>query len=143
DDNGYLPVSPDEVLSCQPGELDIADSGLRWALAQMESLDLAGVGARVLAECLGLQLIRPAPHLEPALLDCARYLVREHVGILASPSQLRQRCAGHYPAELVERAHHLVLKLDPKPGRAWTQNVSAYVVPDVLLIRGKDSWQAA
>ncbi|MFD4123304.1 RNA polymerase factor sigma-54 [Alcaligenes faecalis] len=143
DDNGYLPVSLEEVLACLPDELDIDESDLRCALAQVQSLDPAGVGARDLAECLGLQLMQQAQHLEPALLDCARYLVREHVGILASPSQLRQRCAGHYPAELVERAHHLVLKLDPKPGRAWTQNVSAYVVPDVLLIRGKDSWQAA
>lgn len=143
DDNGYLPVSLEEVLACLPDELDIDESDLRCVLAQVQSLDPAGVGARDLAECLGLQLMQQAQHLEPALLDCARYLVREHVGILASPSQLRQRCAGHYPAELVERAHHLVLKLDPKPGRAWTQNVSAYVVPDVLLIRGKDSWQAA
>nr|WP_321271852.1 RNA polymerase factor sigma-54 [Alcaligenes faecalis] len=143
DDNGYLPVSLEEVLACLPDELDIDESDLRCALAQVQSLDPAGVGARDLAECLGLQLMQQAQHLEPALLDCARYLVREHVGILASPSQLRQRCAGNYPAELVERAHHLVLKLDPKPGRAWTQNVSAYVVPDVLLIRGKDSWQAA
>ncbi|QFY76331.1 RNA polymerase sigma-54 factor [Alcaligenes faecalis] len=143
DDNGYLPVSLEEVLACLPEELDIDESDLRCALAQVQSLDPAGVGARDLAECLGLQLMQQAQQLEPALLDCARYLVREHVGILASPSQLRQRCAGHYPAELVERAHHLVLKLDPKPGRAWTQNVSAYVVPDVLLIRGKDSWQAA
>lgn len=143
DDNGYLPVSLDEVLACLPEELDIDESDLRCALAQVQSLEPAGVGARDLAECLSLQLMQQADQLEPSLFECARYLVREHVGILASPSQLRQRSTGQYPAELVERAHHLVLKLDPKPGRAWTQNVSAYVVPDVLLIRGKDNWQAA
>ncbi len=142
DDNGYLPVSLAEILECLPDELDIDESDMRCALAQVQSLEPAGVGARDLAECLGLQLLQQAAQIETTVFDCARYLVREHVSILASPSQLRQRCAGQYPAELVERAHHLILKLDPKPGRAWTQNVSAYVVPDVLLVRGKERWQA-
>lgn len=142
DDNGYLPCSLDEVLAWLPAELEVQAEELRCALARVQSLEPAGVGARDLAECLDLQLMQSAGRLEPDLLRCARHLAREHVASLASPNQLRQRTAGLFAAELVERAHHVILRLDPKPGRGWTQNVSAYVVPDVLLKRVGDRWEA-
>ncbi len=144
DDNGYLPCSLDEVLECLPRELEVESDELSCALACVQALEPAGVGARDLSECLDLQLrhSQGAAH-NPELLRCARYLARELVDCLASPSQLRQRTAGLFAGDLVEKAHRLILKLDPKPGRGWTQNVSAYVVPDVLLRRVDGRWQAA
>ncbi|HRL22314.1 MAG TPA: RNA polymerase factor sigma-54 [Alcaligenes sp.] len=142
DDNGYLSCSLDDVLACLPLELEVDPQELRCALARVQALEPPGVGARDLAECLELQLMQMAAGLDADLLRCARHLVSEHVHSLASPSQLRQRVAGRFAADLVERAHYLILKLDPKPGRAWTQSVSSYVVPDVLLRRSAGRWQA-
>src|SRR5690606_20067490 len=107
------------------------------------SFDPPGVGARGLAECLALQIGRLATGAEdPEVLACARRLT-EHLDLLAAGkfSRLCEELA--CGREQLDRAHALILRLEPRPGRAWDAADIHYVVPDVLLHRVRGRWQAS
>lgn len=142
DDNAYLDTSLEELLLYLPAELEIELIELQRALQCVQSLDPAGVGACDLAQCLLLQLQRAGTRGEDeAVLACAQVLIQDHLSSLASMHKLRQALGTLYPAKVLHAAHKRVLALDPKPGRAWTQNTADFIVPDVLLRQHEQGWQ--
>lgn len=141
DDNAYLETSLEELLLYLPDELEVELSELEEALYLVQSLDPAGVGARDLAECLTLQLQRvQAKHVDP-ILACAYVLIQEHLNSLSSMHKLKHALGTRYGANVLQAAHKRVLALDPKPGRAWTQNTADFITPDVLLREVSGRWQ--
>ncbi|HUH40316.1 MAG TPA: RNA polymerase sigma-54 factor, partial [Castellaniella sp.] len=44
---------------------------------------------------------------------------------------------------LLDQAHALILRLEPRPGRAWDSGDIQYVVPDVLFHRVRGQWRAS
>lgn len=106
------------------------------ALALIQSLEPAGVGARTLSECLCLQLRRrsPVPELALAIAErCLEDLSRSHYAQIA-------RTLGA-PQAAVREACALIRTLQPRPGAAFAPSEqTAYVTPDVFVaVRGGET----
>ncbi|AUL48875.1 RNA polymerase sigma-54 factor [Bordetella trematum] len=147
DDNGYLASPLEEIRQWLPVELDIDDDELRAALRLLQSFEPPGVGARDLAECLSLQLRQPDTACLPEaadvqVLECARRLCAGHLPLLAAGNPQRLREALAVDDATLRAARALIVRLDPRPGRAWTAPAADFAVPDVLVHRRAAGWQA-
>lgn len=121
DDSGYLRA---EHL-----DLHMESKEVQAALSIVQSLDPPGIGARSLRECLMLQLEREGLKNSVAfyLTDC--WL--EEVG--RRNYQKLSRLCGRSIKE-IEAAVREILRLNPKPGRGYTQNDHIpYIRPDFYI----------
>jgi RNA polymerase sigma-54 factor len=141
DEDGYLKhelAELQQIAASEIPDLDLDD--LSIALAQVQNLEPTGVAARDLPECLLLQLkaLDPrTPHRKTAI-----ELVTHHLDVLAARDFNRlKRLLGLDDEELRE-VRALILTLDPKPGRAWGEGDTRYVVPDVLVRKTAGRWRA-
>lgn len=97
-------------------------------LGIMQGLEPAGIAARDLQECLSLQI--GGAGLEGTL---AARLVREYFAELIAHKWVEiSKKVGCTPAEAQQAADH-VAKLNPKPGRAYSDTDGNYVVPDLVV----------
>src|SRR5579862_1086706 len=142
DEDGYLKQDLAEllesVLAAAP-ELEIED--LNIALRHVHNLEPAGVGARHVAECLELQLRampESTPHRETALT-----LVTRHLDVLAARDFNRLKRLLAVSEDELRDVRSLILSLDPKPGRAFGQGDTRYVIPDVVVRKAAGRWYAA
>ncbi len=147
DENGFLTSTLDEILAWLPAELEIELDELQAALALLRSFDPAGIGATDVTHCLGLQLRSPdlarmPEAADPQVLAVARKLCAEHLALLAAGSPAKLREAAGCSDEVLRAARTLILKLDPRPGRAWTVAAADYAVPDVIVHRTRRGWKA-
>jgi len=142
DENGYLPTPLEEVHGCLPAELGISPEELHAALRLLQSFDPPGVGASTLSECLLIQLGQMGRAVEPAVLERAKVVARHHLELLAAGNVSRLCESLGCSAEQLREARLLLLSLDPKPGRGWAASQAEYVVPEVLVRKRKDGWQA-
>ncbi len=144
DDDGYLYQPLDELLAICPHEAGIELDEFKTALRLLQSFDPAGVGARDVSECLGLQLTalaRSAPGLQP-VLPLARAIVSEHLPLLAARDFLKLRRALGCNDDELRAAHQLIRTLQPHPGVAFGDTRADYVVPDVFVRKVKSRWTA-
>jgi RNA polymerase sigma-54 factor len=128
DDNGYLRVPLEDVLQDvrRPATLAQAEA----ALALVQRLEPAGVGARDLRECLLIQLT--AAPADPEA-DLARRLVGDHLADIENnryPQVARQL---GITIDQVKAAVERLRRLNPKPGGSITTQVPHYIVPDVEI----------
>lgn len=147
DENGYLGSPLDEILQWLPAELEIDEDELRAALSLLQSFDPPGIGARDMAECLLLQLRQPdlsrlSEARDPAVLACAKAICAQHLPLLATGNPARLREALGVTEPVMRAAHALIVRLEPRPGRAWTVPAADFAVPDVLVRKTKQGWQA-
>jgi RNA polymerase sigma-54 factor len=137
DDDGYLRTTLEELLSIEglfpPATLE----ELRAALARVQALEPAGVGARSVAECLLLQL----PSIEcERTRALAERIVQDHMKALAARDvPALARALGSSVAE-VERACDRIRHLDPRPGWRIGASRPAYIVPDVTVRKVRGQW---
>jgi RNA polymerase sigma-54 factor len=111
---------------------------LQCALMWLQSLDPAGVGARDLAECLTLQL-RTGPAVPARAL--AMQICRGHLDLLAKREFKKLTAATGADEAQLREARELIVRCDPKPGRAFGRNESTVVVPDVIVQRVARTWK--
>jgi len=148
DADGYLADSLEEIadrlgasdptLVAESGDGDGLLERLQCALNWLQSLDPAGVGARNLAECLTLQL-RAMPQTPAHAL--AAEICRQHLDLLARREFKKlTTVTGGDEAQLRE-ARELIVRCDPKPGRAFGINDASVVVPDVIAQRSGRAWK--
>ena len=135
EDTGYLAVELRQVA----GEMDVPLATVEAALAAVQSLDPAGVGARDLAECLRLQAIDADRH-DPCM---ARLIDNLDLIARGNLRQLRRICDvddEDFADMLAELRGY-----DPKPGlRFSVDGAGAPVVPDVLVrARTDGAWDIA
>ncbi len=147
DENGYLGSPLEEILGWLPAELGTDLDELRAALSLLQSFDPPGIGARDMAECLLLQLRQPDPErlpeaADPAVLACARRICAGHLALLATGNLSRLGAAAGCDEATARAAHALILRLEPRPGRAWTVPAADYAVPDVIVRKTRSGWQA-
>lgn len=138
DGDGYLPETAGAIAERVAGEVR-ADAGVvESVLAIIQKFDPAGVGARSIAECIGLQLAQLAP--DTPGLDAARKIARNHLE-LVSNQQFRdlQRLTGCSGPDL-EAALALVGNCDCKPGAAFRSRRAEYGMPDVFVRRTPEGW---
>lgn len=148
DENGHLGSSLEEILSWMPPEAEIDLDELRAALTLLQSFDPPGIGARNTAECLVLQLRNPdlqqlREAADPEVLACARLLCGHHLPLLATGNVTRLRETLQCDEATARKAHALIRRLDPRPGRAWTVPAAEYAVPDVIVRKTRQGWQVA
>jgi RNA polymerase sigma-54 factor len=141
-DDGYLAGTLDEILAginaviLQAAEArdDDREAPLftppeaERMLRVIQGLEPPGIGARSLQECLALQVYDAG--LSGTL---AERLIREHFDDLSAHRwQEIGRQIGVPPAE-VQTAADAVAKLNPKPGLAYADRGTDYVVPDLVV----------
>ncbi|TFH88054.1 RNA polymerase factor sigma-54 [Billgrantia azerbaijanica] len=108
-------------------------------LLRLQQFEPTGVFARDLRECLMLQLA--ALPGDTPLLPQARRLVRQFLEALAADDRrLLKRRLGLDDAALDE-AIALVRSLDPRPGSAYADVSSDYVIPDLVARHTRDGWR--
>lgn len=130
-DDGYLTTSIED-LSLATG-FDTAR--LRELLEVIQEFDPIGVGARDLKECLLLQLQRLGK--EDSLIAS---IVRDHLDELGARKYANVAKALKMSVEEVQQAAHFIGTLEPKPGRMFTAEAPAYVLPEVVVQKVGDEY---
>lgn len=141
DDNGYLEESLEDIHARLPAELEIDIDELKIALNLLHSFDPAGVGARNIAECLCLQ-IRRFPKLALVTRRHALAIAEQHLTLLAQRDYNKLKRALNCDDEDLREAHAVIQQCNPHPGAQFANGISDYVVPDVIIKRTKNGWQA-
>lgn len=97
-------------------------------LARMQALDPPGIAARDLHECLCLQL------KDSGLVGTlSERLVREHFPDLIAHRWVDLGKKLGVPPGDVQTAADAIAKLNPKPGRAYAEGGTNYVIPDLIV----------
>ncbi|HEU4963134.1 MAG TPA: RNA polymerase factor sigma-54 [Bacilli bacterium] len=124
DENGYLTLALPDCAEA----LGVSVSAVEQGVEQVQSLDPTGVGARTLAECLRLQLA------EKENVPAAIYpLIDDHLEDVAQGRITRVAQALHVTPAAVQKMVDLLKTLDPKPGRRYSTDTPAYIIPDVTV----------
>ncbi len=131
DEAGYLT----EDLAETADRLGTDLPRVEGVLERLQTLDPAGVFARNLAECLGLQL------KERDRLDPAMQALLDHLDLLARRDfPALMKVCGVDAEDLTEMMQE-IRALNPKPGLAFDSEVVQTVVPDVFVRRrGDGDW---
>lgn len=123
-DDGYL-VTPLEELAAS-ANVDLKH--LQDVHSVILDFHPTGVGARSLGECLMLQLER----LDQSHSLAAR-IVDAHLESLAARRFAEIARALGATVDEVQEAARAIGRLDPKPGRIFSDEISTYVLPEVLV----------
>ena len=125
-DAGYLQASLEEIP--QYMQEKVTRSQVAQALALVQTLEPAGVGARDLAECLTLQLNGRAQtaHLELELITSHL----KDIEMNRFP-QISRR-TGKSIAEIKEAIKN-ISRLDPRPGLQIGRQENSFIVPDIIV----------
>jgi RNA polymerase sigma-54 factor len=142
DDNGYLEEPLEDIFARLPLELEIDVDELRCALALVQSLDPAGVGARNASECLALQL-RRMPGVAMVTRRMALTIVEKHLTWFAQREFNKLKKTLDCDDEDLREAQAVIRQCNPHPGAAFASNASDYVVPDVIVRRAKSGWSVS
>jgi RNA polymerase sigma-54 factor len=124
DNNGYLTTSLTELAESTP----YSEEHLHSVLLIIQDFHPTGIGCSNLQECLMLQLER----MKKADSLAAK-IVQNHLDKLAAHNLQAIAKALKTSREEVEKAAELIHTLDPQPGRAFTEEVAAYVNPEVVV----------
>ena len=135
-DDGYLEDSLASLAAGlanddpeQTGELE---QQFAIALQLLQHMEPAGVGARNLAECLGLQLLdcRDCVETRAAIAMC-----RQPMELLARRDVKRLSHLCSFPEDVIKGAIGVIARLDPKPGRRFANVERNLIVPDVIVVK--------
>lgn len=124
DDKGYLEISLEEASH----SLKIPEAEVEDVLSVIQHFDPIGVGARSLEECLLLQLQHQGLDDEQIV-----QVVRDHLQDVAD--NRFQRIADKLGCSIqdVQAMADFLRSLNPRPGAAYNQGETRYVVPDVTV----------
>ncbi len=124
DDDGYLQLDVEDLLALPNFPAEMLDK----ILSVIHEFDPAGVGARDLRECLLLQLNRAGRENTQEY-----HLVADHLDLLGRHKYAEIARAMGLTFERVKELSALVAKLDPKPGRNFSEERIEYVVPEIIV----------
>ncbi|MES2414169.1 MAG: RNA polymerase factor sigma-54 [Pseudomonadota bacterium] len=135
-DDGYLEDTLASLAKSLAGDdleqAEELEQHFAMALKLLHHMEPAGVGARNLAECLGLQLLdcKNCDVTHAAIAMC-----KQPIELLAKRDvkRLSQLCG--YPDAVIKGAIALIGRLDPKPGRRFVNVERNLVVPDVIVVK--------
>lgn len=124
DDDGYLRINDKEIYD----ELRVDASLFRRCLDIVQQLDPPGIGARNISECLILQLERMGISnniVENIIMNDLELIGRNKLKDIAKKYKIS--------IEKCKEAIEIIRHLDPKPGRACSNDKCVYVQPDVIV----------
>lgn len=122
-DNGYLIIDKDEISKF----LKIDQNKLQNIIAKLQTLDPSGIFAENLTECMNIQLI------DKNLFDDKFQKITENLELIASGElQKLVKLTSLTKEALIERIN-IIKKLDPKPGRNFSNELIIPKTPDVEI----------
>ncbi len=137
-DDGYLTETLGNIHAMLPAESAFTLQEVADTLTKVQGMDPVGVGARDLAECIGLQLRQLDPSVPGRELALA--IAASHLDLVAEHDlAMLRRQLGVTDADL-DAALALVRSCHPRPGSAVQQSTAEYVVPDVFVRRHDGRW---
>ncbi|MYN02782.1 RNA polymerase factor sigma-54 [Pseudoduganella sp. DS3] len=139
DENGYLEEPLEEIHARLPPELEIELDDLRCTLVLLQSFDPPGVGARNAAECLALQIKR-MPGVPLVTRRMALTIVEKHLTWFAQREFTKLKKALDCDDEDLREAQAVIRQCNPHPGAEFDCGESDYVVPDVIVKKGRSGW---
>jgi RNA polymerase sigma-54 factor len=131
DENGYLKVSAEETASALGKPLEDVER----AIAKIQTLDPAGVGARDLRECLMIQAREKGEEFSLPLR-----ILTEHFDLFTRGDVAGVARRLKLSREVVREAFQKLVTLWPKPGRAFMGDDVHYITPDAYVIKRDDQW---
>ena len=135
-DDGYLEDSLASLASGLAGgdlaQAEELEQHFAMALKLLHHMEPAGVGARNMAECLGLQLLDCKDCLET---HAAMAMCKQPIELLAKRDVKRLSHLCGFPDAVIKSAIGVIGRLDPKPGRRFANVERNVVVPDVIVIK--------
>jgi len=138
DEDGYLRADLDELAG--EGAFDPLPEREEWetALKLVQQLDVPGIAARNLAECLTLQLQALPQEVENR--ELALHIVSSELERLGKHdfSGLGRSC--QCSDDDLRAACALIRSLDPRPGLRYAKPDSSYIVPDVTVQKFNGHW---
>ena len=138
-DDGYLGEELEDIHATLSTEFEVGADEIAAVLRLIQTFEPAGVGARDLSECLGLQLKQLAP--PPPWLDAARAVVDRHLQLLAAHDYKRLMKQLKLGREQLQEVVALIQSLHPRPGSQVQEARQEYVVPDVLVRKTGAAWK--
>jgi RNA polymerase sigma-54 factor len=126
DDDGYLPYPLGDIVESMEGKATLEQA--ERALQIIQSLEPPGVGARDLRECLLLQMRN-----DPDNHTLARELIAQHLEDLYMNRIPKIAKDTGQSLDRIREAIEFISHLNPKPGTAFTAEVSPYVIPDIVV----------
>ncbi|MBN2970764.1 RNA polymerase factor sigma-54 [Roseomonas aeriglobus] len=131
DEAGYL-TAP---LLDMANRLGVPLARVEAVLAQIQTLDPTGVGARSLAECIALQA-KEADRYDPAMAALI-----DNLDLLARGERARlKRICGVDDEDLADMIREL-RDYDPKPGCRYGGESAPAVVPDLFITKTAAGWR--
>ena len=140
DENGYLSETLEELHESLPIDLCIEPEELSFALAMVQNFEPEGVGARSAEECLALQIKR-LPKIPFVTRRLALAIVENNLALFAQRDFAKLRKILACDDEDLREAQTVIRLCKPKPGLAFAQARSDYVVPDVVVKNIDGEWQ--
>ncbi len=130
-ENGYLR----ESLSAVCAESGYSEEDALKVLKLIQAFEPSGVGARNLKECLLIQLDKKQDK-DPL----SRRLIEECLQDLARKDSIRKVCKKlKCDSEELTRCIEKIHSLEPKPGRGYSNEETAYVIPDISIEEKDDT----
>jgi len=126
DGNGYLTCPTEEIAQ----ELDIDPKWVEEVLRKVQGFDPPGVAARDLRECLLIQvqtLGMQGTLVERIIEDHLKDLETKNYPLLAKKLKVS--------IEEVMHAVTIISNMDPKPGRAFSDERIQSIIPDVIVLK--------
>ncbi|MBK9495132.1 MAG: RNA polymerase sigma-54 factor [Alphaproteobacteria bacterium ADurb.BinA280] len=135
DDAGYLEMSLELLEQAAIQRFGHVGERVRALREQMLRLEPAGYGAADLRECLLVQL--DLRDHDEAGFGTAKQILRDHLHVLGSHDHNALAAALGVEADEVICAERLIMSLDPKPGGQHESEPQQYVIPDVIVRKGR------
>jgi RNA polymerase sigma-54 factor len=132
DEDGMLRTSLEEIANMGPYPMEAVEK----TLEVVQALDPPGIAARTLTECLRIQLRLLGLEGSPADV-----MVRDYLKQLQSHQYPEIGRQMGLPPEEVSSHLEIIKHLDPKPGNRYSPSKSAYILPDVFVVKEGDDYK--
>ena len=124
--DGYLVNSLEEIAD----QTNVNLQEVERVLQKIQEFDPPGIAARDLKECLLLQLKYfkiKNPLVETIINDYLPFLEKRNLKGIANHLKV--------PIEKIREAVEIILHLEPKPGRQYSNETVIYIIPDLYVYR--------
>jgi len=137
-EDGYLTESLADIHESLAGEAEFSHAEVEQTLIKVQALDPAGIGARDLGECLGIQLRLLATDVPGR--DAACHIAASCLDMVADHEYPALRRRLGISEEELNIALALVRACHPRPGSAIASSTAEYIIPDVYVRKQDGKW---
>ena len=131
DNNGYLTVDIDDICDATGRGKDLVES----TLGRVQRFDPTGIAARNLKDCLHIQA--KALELEDTLVW---RIIDTHLEDLQTKNYDKIAHELGVSVDEVSQAARIIVNMEPRPARDYTDEPPRYVVPDIYIVKMEDEY---